>query len=130
MTAILKDRAASNIKKAAEAFSDDVVLTPYEPGRGLPLFIQPNTPRIFDDTEYAIAWLDEHRPAIERVLSEAGAIVLRGFPIDRSIHFARVMKGYGKFEQGYVGGVADRETVVENVMTANSLRGDLTIDIH
>ena len=79
-----------------------MVLTPYEPGRGLPLFIQPNTPKLCDDTEYALDWLEHHRPTIEQMLSSAGAIVLRGFPIDRSIDFARITKGYGPFAQGYV----------------------------
>lgn len=130
MDTILKDSPEDTLKAAADALASDATLTPYEPGHGLPLFIQPKTAKIYDNTEYAIAWLDEHRPIIEQALSAAGAIVLRGFPIDRSVHFARVMRGYGTFDNGYVGGVAERETIVENVMTANNLRSDLVIDIH
>jgi alpha-ketoglutarate-dependent taurine dioxygenase len=130
MAADLEDRAETVLGLAAKAFSPDVVLTPYGPGRGLPLFIQPDTAKLYEDTEYAIAWLDDHRPLIEQMLVTAGAIVLRGFPIDRSIHFARFTEGYGSFEEGYVAGTADRSVIVDKVMSANSLRADLTIEIH
>jgi alpha-ketoglutarate-dependent taurine dioxygenase len=129
MATLLKNRPQVDTA-AADALSKDVVLTSYEPGRGLPLFVQPNTPRLYDDTDYALDWLDDHRQAIERMLSSAGAIVLRGFPIDRSVHFARITKAYGPFEDGYTGGADSRTTVVDHVMTAGALRADLSIEPH
>jgi alpha-ketoglutarate-dependent taurine dioxygenase len=130
VTATLTNRPAVDVKTAADALSNDVVLTPYEPGQGLPLFIQPNTPKLCEDTEYALAWLEEKRPVIEQTLVSAGAVVLRGFPMDRSIHFARFTSGYGSFETGYMGGTDVRQVVVDKVLTTNVLRADLTLDIH
>ena len=50
VTATLKNRPEVDVKTAADALSNDVILTPYEPGQGLPLFIQPNTPKLSDDS--------------------------------------------------------------------------------
>jgi alpha-ketoglutarate-dependent taurine dioxygenase len=120
----------AGLQATADAFGDDAVLTPYEPGRGLPLFIQPNTAKLYEDTAAALAWLAEKRPMLDRLLLTAGAIVLRGFPIERSVHFARFADSYAPFEPGYVAGTVGRDVIVDQVMSVNTLPPGLLMDIH
>lgn len=108
-----------------------VVTTPYQPGNGFPLFLQPTEPSLSDDPSAARAWFNSNRDALEALLVDAGALVFRGFAVRSSREFSDLMGEYFEPRRtGYVGGAAVRKELVEKVYETSNAGPERTISMH
>ncbi|CAN0878129.1 Clavaminate synthase-like protein At3g21360 [Linum grandiflorum] len=71
-----------------------------------------------------------HKPYLESLLREAGAILFRGFPLSEASHFDAVVEAFRYADQPYVGGSATRTHVVGRVYTSNESPPDKKIPFH
>lgn len=115
---------------SVESLGDEVTATPYTGGRGLPLFLEPASDRLRSSADEVNRWLAEHAEAFDRVLAEAGAVVLRGFPIRSTDDFQTIAKHLPPLEMGYAGGNAPREAVKGNVMESTRADPSVLIYLH
>jgi len=96
---------------ARGALGPEVAYEPYGPGRGLPLFITPIDPALGRDLDAAVTWLQDRQEALDALLCEAGAVVLRGFPFHDSAAFNRAIAHYPDMQFGYMGGATPRNNI-------------------
>ncbi|XP_020227772.1 clavaminate synthase-like protein At3g21360 [Cajanus cajan] len=71
-----------------------------------------------------------HKPFLESLLLQSGAVLFRGFPLSTPSHFNDVVEAFGYEELPYVGGAAPRTNVVGRVFTANESPPDQKIPFH
>ncbi|KAJ4849093.1 hypothetical protein Tsubulata_036011 [Turnera subulata] len=71
-----------------------------------------------------------HKPFLESLLFNTGAILFRGFPINTASDFNDVVEAFGYEELPYSGGGAPRTHVVGRVYTANEASLDQSIPFH
>lgn len=71
-----------------------------------------------------------HKPFLESLLHQSGAVLLRGLPVHTASHFNDVVEAFGYEELPYVGGAAPRTNVVGRVFTANESPPDQKIPFH
>lgn len=71
-----------------------------------------------------------HKPFLESLLHESGALLLRGLPVKTAADFNDVVEAFGYEEFLYVGGNAPRVHVVGRVYTANEAPHDQQIHFH
>lgn len=113
-----------------ELDASDVVLTPYAPGRGLPLFIQPVRETLRARIDTLVDWFAAHRPALDALLLEHGALVLRGFAIEDTAAFSRVIAGYDSPDFGYLAGASPRSQLADRVFEATSAPAQAVLGMH
>ncbi|KAF8027601.1 hypothetical protein BT93_E0494 [Corymbia citriodora subsp. variegata] len=70
------------------------------------------------------------KPYLESLVREAGALLLRDFPVSSASDFNAVVEAFGYEELPYVGGAAPRTNVVGRVFTANESPPDQKIPFH
>ncbi|KAM7471780.1 hypothetical protein LguiA_009963 [Lonicera macranthoides] len=71
-----------------------------------------------------------HKPWVDSLLHQTGAILFRGFPLTSASHFNDFVEAFGFDELPYVGGAASRTNVVGRVFTANESPLDQKIPFH
>ncbi|KAI7734325.1 hypothetical protein M8C21_017030, partial [Ambrosia artemisiifolia] len=71
-----------------------------------------------------------HKPWLESLLLNSGAILFRGFPVTSPSDFNDVVEAFGFPEFSYVGGRASRTQVVGRVYTANESPLDKEVPFH
>jgi alpha-ketoglutarate-dependent taurine dioxygenase len=123
---------ATAAKLTAEefAFGEDVVLTPYGPGNGLPLFIQPTDPVLGADSTAAVAWVEANRPALDNVLLTVGAYVLRGFAVPDTKAFQGMIGSYKTGGLTYVGGASPRGKIDGQVFESTHAPAAAVLAMH
>lgn len=109
---------------------EGVELTPYQPGLGLPLFIQPLTRHLADRKDDFLAWFQDSEAAIDALLDQAGALVFRGFPIHGTADFGALVAHYREPALGYTGGSTVRGRLDTRVLEATSAPPSLRIALH
>ncbi|KAJ1378144.1 TauD/TfdA-like domain [Sesbania bispinosa] len=92
------------------------VLSPSSPATAVPLTVTQS--------------IKTHKPFLESLLHQSGALLLRGFPLSTASHFNDVVEAFGYEELPYVGGAAPRTNVVGRVFTANESPPDQKIPFH
>ncbi|WP_051683809.1 TauD/TfdA family dioxygenase [Blastococcus sp. URHD0036] len=107
----------------------DVTTYLYGGSSGLPLFIEPAGERV-TSLEGTLAWFGDHREQLDTLVTEIGAVVLRGFPIDTTPAFGALVEGYDSDEHGYVVGAAPRAQVEGRVFEATKAPAPLRIGLH
>lgn len=115
---------------SAPALSGDVVLTPFGPGDGLPLFVQPQHPELTRSAAAAREWFEDNRQEIERLLIEFGAVVLRGFAIPDTTAFGALIAGYESPDFGYSGGASPRSQIEGRVFEATRAPAEAVLGMH
>ena len=103
---------------------------PYEEGNGLPLFIEPATDALRTDPAAVAAWFAEHRPILDRLSTEIGAIVLRGFPLHETKDFGALIDDYPTPEFGYSAGATPREGIEGKVYEATHAPAQHKLKLH
>ncbi len=113
-----------------DALGDRVALTPYGPGDGLPLFVQPRDPALREDVAAALGWFREKREAIAALLSEAGALAFRGFAINATADFEAWLEAYEAPDFGYIGGAAPRGQLAPRVFESTRIPAEEVLGLH
>jgi alpha-ketoglutarate-dependent taurine dioxygenase len=101
--------------------TDDVVLTPFGPGGGLPLFIQPKAYDLVSDAGAFLAWFRDNGESIDALITRTGALVLRGFAVTATAVFSELMREYGSPAFGYAAGVSSRRRLVDRVYESTNV---------
>jgi len=122
--------AARPLPSPDSSLGDAVLTTPYGPGEALPLFIQPLDPLLQRDSEAAAQWFEAHRPAIEPLLLDHGAIVLRGFAIPDTQAFERLIASYDSPQFGYLGGATPRAQIAGRVYESTRAPAEAVLGMH
>jgi alpha-ketoglutarate-dependent taurine dioxygenase len=117
------------LQRARRHFDDRVELSEPFPGKP-PLWIEPVERVLRSDTGAAVAWVAEHKEAIEDALMTFGAVVWRGFPVTGPDAFAAFMGSWPAYSKGYTAGSSDRRTIKGQVMEATRTPGFVDIPLH
>lgn len=91
------------------------------------LFPNPNTTSQLSTLTDAI---QAHKPWLESLLQQSGALLFRGFPVTSPSDFNDVVEAFGFPEMPYVGGGAVRLQVLGRVLTANESPPEQRIHFH
>jgi alpha-ketoglutarate-dependent taurine dioxygenase len=106
------------IEQPAALDDNDVVMTAYGPGNGLPMFVQPRNTRLRDDFDAARSWFESHQTSFDELIAQHGALVFRGFPIWDTAAFAAMTAHYESPRFGYTGGSSPRERISAHIYEA------------
>ncbi|GAB4842304.1 hypothetical protein Ancab_012274 [Ancistrocladus abbreviatus] len=103
----------------------------YKSGVRFPLVLSPNpsTPCNLSLIDFTEA-IKEHKPWLQSLLHDAGAILFRGFPVSSASDFNDVVEAFGFEDYPYVGGVGLRSKVLGRIWTANESPPDQKIPFH
>jgi hypothetical protein len=71
-----------------------------------------------------------HKPYLQSLLLQSGAIIIKNLPLQTASHFNDVVEAFGYEELPYVGGAAPRTKVIGRVFTANESPPDQKIPFH
>ncbi|CAK8535865.1 unnamed protein product [Lathyrus sativus] len=71
-----------------------------------------------------------HKPYLESLLLQSGALIIRGLPLQTASHFNDVVEAFDYDELPYIGGAAPRTNVIGRVFTANESPPDQMIHFH
>ena len=93
-------KAIDNVPKE---FATEVEFHPWDE-HGLPLFIHPRAPRLKTSIDATVQWLRDNADTLDRLVLDAGAVVLRDFPLRDTDDFARMVEHFPSPEFGYSGG--------------------------
>jgi alpha-ketoglutarate-dependent taurine dioxygenase len=107
-----------------------VVCEPYAGGDGLPLFITARARALRETTEAAVAWVREHEDAIDALLRDVGAVVLRGFALPDTTSFEQLIDHYPEMAFGYAAGAAPRANIQGRVFEATRSPPQVSIPLH
>ncbi|MBV9993779.1 MAG: TauD/TfdA family dioxygenase [Caulobacteraceae bacterium] len=116
--------------EAAAALGADVTVAPYGPGDGLPLFVTPRTGALRQDRDAATGWMREHEAALDGILRDVGAVVLRGFAFGDTGGFAQAIDHYPDMAFGYAAGAAPRANIQGRVFEATRSPPEVSITLH
>ncbi len=122
--------ATLKLETPRQTFGGSVELTPYEKGAGLPVFIAPRDPMLKRDIGTALAWMAEHRDAIDALVIAAGGVVFRGFPFPDTAAFNRVVDPYPDVPYGYSGGATTRGNIAGRAFEATRAPPDFRLMLH
>lgn len=107
---------------------DNVRCYELAPGRP-PLFIEPQGDALLQRDCFR-AWTRQVKPALERLVTLHGGIVLRGFPTPHTEDFVDFVSQFPAFDDGYVGGRAPRKQIAGQVMEATRLDAAIKLGTH
>jgi alpha-ketoglutarate-dependent taurine dioxygenase len=93
------------------------------------LFIEPKAGALANWTD-ALAWVRDHRGALDQMLHQAGGLVLRGFPVRGAENFGMLIDLLGPYAGDYAGGASARSKITGNVMEATRLSEEIKIPLH
>lgn len=122
--------ATQPLMQASTLPDADVVATPFAPGAGLPLFLQPTRDALRSSLDAFAGWFDDHRAAIDALLVEHGALVFRGFAIEDTAAFSRVIASFESPDFGYLAGASPRAQLAERVFEATSAPAEAVLGMH
>jgi alpha-ketoglutarate-dependent taurine dioxygenase len=94
-----------------------------------PLFIEPASDAL-ENRETFLQWMKDRRSILDELICEYGGVVLRGFPISETAHFAALMQLFPNFHGDYKGGVAPRMQIAGQVMEATRLDCAVRLRLH
>ncbi|KAF7826092.1 clavaminate synthase-like protein [Senna tora] len=100
----------------------------YNDGIRFPSVVSP--PTAPSSLSHLIHSIQTHKPFLESLLLQSGALLFRGFPVNTASDFNDVVEAFGYEELPYVGGAAPRTNVVGRVFTANESPPDQKIPFH
>jgi len=112
-----------------QELSGTVAITPHD-AHGLPLFLSPRDPRLAGSVDASVAWLRDNREPLNTLILEAGAIVLRGFPLRDTDDFARMVEHFPSPAFGYSGGAAQRNNLKGKVFETTHAAAHTTLCLH
>ena len=95
----------------------------------IPLFVEPVEGK-FDSADSFVSWVAAHRPELDDLIIEQGAIVFRGFPVTNSVEFNEFVQEFPQYGPGYVAGASVRQKIVGNVLETSRIGGAATIGVH
>jgi hypothetical protein len=127
MASTIMDRPGA---ATGQPFDEAVVSTPYPPGDGFPLFVQPREPELRDSRAAFGAWFRDNRERFDEMLAEAGAIVFRGFPLADTAGFGDLIAHYDSPKFGYAGGSSPRRNLQGRVFESTYTPPDQVIMLH
>lgn len=109
---------------------DDVIITPYTPGDNFLLFLQPRAAELRSDPEAVRHWFTANRAAIDALLIESGALVLRGFAIPDTTSFGALIDSYDAPNFGYTAGAAPRGQLAPRVFETTVAPAHVVLGLH
>lgn len=121
---------ATMARETAPALDDRVVTTPYSPDALLPLFIQPEDPALRADTDHVVAWFEANRAALDALLLDHGALVLRGFAFEDTAAFGQFVSCFETPDFGYSAGASPRAQLADRVFEATSAPAEAVLGMH
>ncbi|MDO7842298.1 TauD/TfdA family dioxygenase [Sphingomonas immobilis] len=114
---------------AAGGLGDEVALTPFGTAP-LPVFVQPRVEALRADIGALADWFRTNRPALDQLLVDAGAIVLRGFAVEDTAAFGRVVDCFAPTDFGYLAGASPRAQLAPRVFEATSAPAEAVLGMH
>ncbi len=99
------------------------------PTATFPLVLQPKPAPGAHDLSVS-QWAADARTWIDDALHQNGAILLRGLPLASADDFTHFVEGLGAETLGYAGGIALRDAVTSNVMTASYEPPEVSMEPH
>ncbi|HVV30508.1 MAG TPA: TauD/TfdA family dioxygenase [Mycobacteriales bacterium] len=109
---------------------EDVRTYGYGPGGGLPLFVEPERPGSWESIDQVVSWFSAHRPELDRLATDVGAVVLRGFPIHDTADFNALVDGYPAPTFGYSGGATPRVAIAGRAYEATRSPAGMQLKLH
>jgi alpha-ketoglutarate-dependent taurine dioxygenase len=110
---------------------DDVAVVHEASNRDFPLFVRPVNPRLGLDLEESVKWIRSSTDKLQRILSRVGAVVLRGFPVNDTDDFNRLIDHLPVHDFAYAGGVAKRKHLGGKVFeTTTSPITEVSLPLH
>jgi alpha-ketoglutarate-dependent taurine dioxygenase len=125
----MSNAATSRVSADNYGLGDAVTLTPHGSER-LPVFLTPLHHALESSLDQSVAWLRKNDEAIKRLLREAGALVLRGFPIRSTGDFARMVEHFPSPAHGYVAGAGQRNNIEGRIFEATHAAAHLKLPLH
>lgn len=110
--------------------STDAKLVPFAEGGGLPLFIEAQDTALQDDEAAALSWLADHQGAIDTLVTEVGAVVLRNFAIRGTEGFAKFADLYPGSGFDYSAGGSPRSAISGNIYESTHYDAQKPIRLH
>lgn len=95
-----------------------------------PLFIQAVAEPLKHNLDAAVDWISTQRPTLDKLIVEAGAVVLRGFPIKTTEAFDRLASLYPSTAFDYAGGATPRAPIAGRVFEATQAPPTMKITLH
>ncbi|XP_034696887.1 clavaminate synthase-like protein At3g21360 [Vitis riparia] len=95
-----------------------------------PLVLTPGADLDHLDLSLLTQSIKAQKPWLNSLLHKAGAILLRGFPVNTASDFNDVVEAFDFEELPYIGGAAPRNKVVGRIFTANEAPPDQRIEFH
>ncbi|MGE0387605.1 MAG: TauD/TfdA family dioxygenase [Gammaproteobacteria bacterium] len=95
-----------------------------------PLFVEPVAAPLMRDRGAVIDWFRARTEAFDRIASEAGAYVLRGFPLRTAEDFSALTVHLPPMPLGYSGGATPRKAITGNVYEATQVPAMVQILLH
>jgi len=120
----------AGLRPPIAALDDSVVVTPFAPGEGLPLFLQPRDDDLKTSPEAVRAWFNAHRPALDALLPQAGALVLRGFAVPDTQAFGELVASYESMQFGYTAGASPRAQLAPRVFESTHAPAGRVLGMH
>lgn len=100
-------------------------------GLEFPLMVTPPNESIAGQEALAMNWISSNKAELHDLLIKHGALLLRGFPVESSAAFERMLDSTDYVNMPYVGGAAPREQVTESrIVTANESPASEKIPFH
>lgn len=121
--------AVKAIDNVPKEFAAQVEFHPWD-DKGLPLFIHPRAPELKTSVDATVRWLRDNGDTIERLILDAGAVVLRDFPLRSTDDFARMVEHFPSPEFGYSGGAAQRNNLKGKVFETTHAAAHTTLVLH
>lgn len=122
--------AASINQSAMPDLGGDVAITAYTPGDNFLLFLQPRTATLRSDPEAVRHWFTANRNAIDALLTDSGALVLRGFAIPDTASFGALIDSYEAPDFGYTAGAAPRGQLAPRVFETTVAPANVVLGLH
>jgi alpha-ketoglutarate-dependent taurine dioxygenase len=95
-----------------------------------PLWIEPASELLTNDTGAFVQWMADNHEAIEAALLSFGAIVWRGFPVSDTGDFISMMDRFEGYSKGYAGGTSNRKAIKGAAMEATRTPPHVYIQLH
>jgi hypothetical protein len=122
--------AEQPMKNLSAALGAGINVESYAGGEGLPVFITAVDDVLRTDLGSVVSWVRDTNEALDRLLSVAGAVVLRGFPITSTADFNGLVEHLPSTEFGYSGGNTRRDRIEGRVFEATALPATEKITLH
>ena len=100
-------------------------------GLDFPLLITPPSDEVSATEASSLQWISDNREELHQLLIKHGAVLFRGFPVDSSDAFERMLDHTNYENMPYIGGAAPRTQVTASrIVTANESPATEKIPFH